>query len=321
MRNLIILLSFCVLVAVGAAADSTSRVVPQKFDEVKSMGLAIDFLNKYAEYLRAPKSEANSNIIRRTKEDGFKYIKGNDAAFEKLSPDLDFNISFQNGVYNASWEDGGKTLVKVSFPANITLLTFCDKKELEKKMAHDLSNLPSNFRHPSIPEVPVSKLRPISHSDMLVLDKGYFISPRLQNLTVYTKDNSNSMCRLFVAKSGPYIMEAIQNMMLTGYSSNPVYLNLDLVEYGYKASKHSKPLDAVFNMFAAEGSVPYWGWETSETNNIKGLYVWKNEEGGFVHFLTLSIPSNIMEKGGEIKGRLRCYVRLDNVKSLFEEYM
>lgn len=321
MRNLFILITVGIILSFGAVADA-NKIVPQQFAEIKSMHYAVDFLNQYADYLQAPRTEANSNIIRRTKEDGLKYIKGNDAAMAALSADMDFNISFRDGIYNASWKDNGKTLVEVTFPANITLLTFSDKKDLEKKMATNLASLPSKETKEKIPTVSVSKLRPVSYSDMMVLDNGYFISPRLQNITVYTRNNKNSdECELFVAKSGPYIMEAIQNMMLTGYSEVPVDLNIELVEYGYKSSKYNKPLEAVFNMLAAEGSVPYWGWEPGEGKNIHGLFVWKNDEGGYVHVFTLSIPADIMEKGGDIDARLHCYVRMDNVKSLFEEYM
>ena len=320
MRKLFILFSFCLLFPLGIFAGSP--IVPEEFSQISTLRYAADFLNKYADYVRGQKTEAISDLIRRTKEDGLRYIKGNDTALAAITPDLDFNIGFDNGFYNASWSNGNKTVVEVKFPANIYMLSFSDKKDMEKKMAQRLAALPDKVEMPEVPTVNKEKLRPVSYSDLYVLDRGFFYTPTLENLTVYRQSNPmTGECELMIEDHGLNMLESIQNMMLTGYSQHPVDMNVELTEYGYKSSSHKKPLSAIFDMLQEEGSVPYWGWKPAGSgDDLKGLYVWKNEEGGYVHVLSVKVPQDILTKGGDIKARLSCYVRLDNLKSLFEEY-
>lgn len=281
---------------------------------------AMSFLERYRKLLNSSPSEAVADTIRRVKEDGLKFKVGKDKDFQKLTGDEDFSISLTDGIYNAEWSKDNKIKVACTFPANIGLLTYSNKIELEKRMASKIENIKDSLGFPKLVLISKNKLNPVKYSDLFINDKGFYITPRLRNLLVYENSEFEDSCQLLTTHSGIYLLESVQNMMLTGCWPAPITVNLTLSEYGYKKSKFHKPLSAIYDIFESEGSVPYWGIESFNGNIIKGVYVWKNEPGGFNHVLSVEIPIGILEKGGDINATLFCYIRTDNLKYLFEEF-
>ena len=295
-----------------------SELFAQSQDQFK---FAIDFLNNYRSLINQPQNDSIANIIRKTKEYGFKYIKGDDSSLRKIKGDTDFSISLSNGRYLVNWLNNGRSIVECQFPANYGMMTFSNKIDLEKRMASKIENIKDSIISGHTNLVSKNELDSVDYSDLYVKDKGFYITPRLRNLTVYKDSDSEKLCKLLTDFEGIYLLESVQNMMLTGLWPVPVMVNLSLSEYGYKKSKYHKPLAGLYSIFNEEGSIPYWGIESFDGDLVKGVYVWKNEYGGFNHVLSVEIPIEVLKNGGDINASLFCYIRTDNLKALFQEFM
>lgn len=295
-----------------------SELFAQKQDQFK---YALDFLHKYRDFLNQSQNDSIANIIRKTKEDGFKYLKGNDKILKKTNLDSDYSISFSNGKYNVSFLEEGNQILECQFPANYGMMTFSNKLDLEKRMASKIGIINDTLYSGKIDLVSKSELDSVDYSELYVKDKGFYITPRLRNLIVFENSEFEDSCKLLTYNDGIYLLESVQNMMLTGRWTVPINVNLSLSEYGYKKSKYHKPLSGLFNIFIEEGSIPYWGIESFDGSLIKGVYVWRNESGGFNHVMSVEIPVEILKKGGDLKANLFCYIRTDNLKALFQEFM
>ena len=295
-------------------------IFPNDFSERKDFNIASKFLNQYVSFLDKEQTEDVKDILRRAKDDGFLFIKGNDVSLKSLTGSEDFSISFENGIYSAQWAKNGQTTVSCSFPANIELLTFSNKIELENQLIQRLAELSRDSMEIKLPIRETSTLTPISFSDFLVDDKGFYITPRLKHQLVFAKSPSHPDSCVLLNDSLHYQLESIANMMLSGYSSNPHHVNLKVNQYGYKS--HTVPiyLPTLYSLLAQNGSIPYWGVETFDGQRVKGLWVWINHKGGFAHMLITTVPVSALSSRAPIDARLHCYLRLDNLKSLFEEY-
>lgn len=295
-------------------------IVPKDFAVVPEFNIASKFLNNYVSFLDKQQTEEVNDILRRTKEDGFRFIRGNDASLKSLTGSEDFSISFENGIYSAQWTTNGRDIVSCTFPANYGLLTFSNKIDLENQLIKELVRLSSDSLQIDIPVRETSTLTPISFSDFYVEDKGYYITPRLKHQLVFAKLQSNPDSCVLLNDSTHYQLESIANMMLSGYSSNQHQLKVKVNQYGYKAEEVTTTLPALFAYLSQNGTTPYWGVETFDGQIIKGLWVWINRQGGYAHMLTVTVPTKVLSEDSQIEAKLHCYLRLDNLKSLFEEY-
>ena len=245
---------------------------------------------------------------------------GNDTRFKSLTGKEDFTLSLTNGLYSAQWSRDGKLLVECSFPSRIDLLTFLNKAELEDMMLSKLKYQHIENEFGSVPKEDMSKLKRIDYSPFYVRDLGYYITPRMSHQVVYQPlDSISNVCELLV-NSPKYPLECISNYMLTGYSPEPIAIDLNMDSYGYQTEVVTIDLGKMFRILSSEGSVPYWGVEEYDGDQIKGLYVWLNRFGGFAHIITIDIPVNTISTASKANARMHSYVRLDNLKSLFEEF-
>lgn len=286
----------------------------------QDFGLAVNFLNKYVDLLDKPQTDVVADAIRRVKEDGFRYTTGTDATLKALSGAEDFSISFDDGIYTARWVKGGKIIVSCSFPANIGLLTFSNKIDLENQLIADLSAPATDSDTIILPVRAIAKLTPVSFSDFYVEDKGFYITPRLKHQLIFKKDGAKPDTCVLLTDSLHYQVESIANMILSGYSDNPHPISLKVSQYGYKSQAVPTSLSTLYRFLARNGSIPYWGVETFDGQTVKGLWVWINRLGGFAHMLTVTVPVKALTDSSPLEAKLHCYLRLDNLKTMFEEY-
>lgn len=302
------------------ASWGETNIVPSTIKHNKEYRLAADFLEHYAQLIARPTDEATGDSIRRIKEDGFSYIVGNDGQMARLTGNEDFSIGLSNYLYTAKWSKGGKTVVECSFPANIGLLKFSNKINLENQLIESLTEASRQSRKDSLPVCPKDNLTRIALSEYYISDNGYYITPRLKNQIVYEPIAHDSVnCRMLI-DADKYQLESLANMMLSGYSANPQNVQLQVNQYGYKNHSVEIPLANLFNLLSGEGCTPYWGVDTFDGNDVKGVYVWVNPYGGYAHLLSVNIPIDAVSTSANLKAKLHCYLRLDNLKSLFEEY-
>lgn len=295
-------------------------IVPDGVKGSPDFTFACEFLEAYVNMLNNPASGASSDTIRMAKEQGFCYLKGNDKDLCSLCGEEEFSISFDNGVYRTEWSRDGRQIVACSFPSRIDLLTFSNKIQLEDRMVRVLSGESTGRRSVEIPVMPVERLKKVEYSPFYVRDLGYYITPRLSHQVVYQlSEGSKDKCEI-VNDYTLYPLECVSNYMLTGYTPAPINLTLDISRYGYTSEPVLIGLEDLFMKLSAEGSIPYWGVDEFDSKVVKGLYLWLNKHGGFAHVLTVEIPVSDLSSSSMAKARMNCYVRLDNLKNLFEEF-
>ncbi|MDE5849997.1 MAG: hypothetical protein K2H38_07635 [Muribaculaceae bacterium] len=295
-------------------------IVPEGLQEDKEFAFASRFLEHYRNLLLDAGSETAADTIRMVKEQGFRYLKGNDAALRSLKGDEEFSIDLNDGVYRTEWRRDGKPVVVCSFPSRVDLLTFSNKIQLEDRMIGMLKGKYAGKRSDRIPSISTSRLKKVEFSPFYVRDLGYYITPRLSHQVVYLPaEGSKDQCELLTDHS-VYPLECVSNYMLTGFSPNPIDLSMDVSRYGYDKANVSITLDELYGKLSAEGSVPYWGVDEYDGKTVKGLYVWLNKPGGFAHVMTVNIPISGLSSSVKANAKMNCYVRLDNLKNLFEEF-
>ena len=318
MNRRFILLTMLIVLSIPFVWGEHS-VVPEDIATAPEFKLASQFLNKYASLLASSPTEKTQDSLRRVKEDGFKFINGNDDVFRSLSGKEDFKISFNDGIYTAEWWSNGSPQLSCSFPANIGLLTFSSKIDLERHIIELLRSNPSSSKSIALPKRQKSRLTPVKFSDFYIEDKGFYVTPRLKHQLIFTANGAEDQCVMLIDTTR-YVLESISNMMLSGYSDQLQTVNVKVSQYGYKSQKINIPLAELYTILSDEGSIPYWGVDTFDGNIVKALYVWINREGGFAHMLSVTIPIDVVGHGGLLEAKLHCYLRLDNLKSMFEEY-
>ena len=295
-------------------------VVPDYIRDSEDFMLASKFLDHYHELLKHSDIESVGDTLRQTRERGLKYKVGNDSRFKSLTGEEEFSLYLTDGLYDAQWRRDGKLLVECSFPSRIDLLSFSNKVELEDMMLFKLKNQDIENEVGPVPQEDMSKLRRIDYSPFYVRDLGYYITPRMSHQVVYQLLGSTSnVCELLV-NSPKYPLECISNYMLTGYSPELITINLNLNRYKCQTEVVTIDFRKMFGILSSEGSVPYWGVEEYDGDMVKGLYVWLNRSGGFAHIISMDIPVKSLSTSSEANARMHSYVRLDNLKSLFEEF-
>lgn len=300
------------------ASSTGKQIVPTEIIEDKVFGMAANFLQHYHDLLSLPNSEEKEDRIRRVKEDGFTILKGNDHLIKILPENADFSIDFNKGIYSASWSMGGKTMVECSFPAKVGLMKIENKKSLELLMIEKFRTQSAleNRVIPTIAKTDVSKL-PLS--DFYIKNGDIFISPELSNKVVFLPTEEDSNVFKMVYDIGKYPIETLSNIFMTGYSNENIDIELKITQYGYGYTNVFTDITKLYKIFSEEGCMPYWGVKEINGNMVQGLYLWKNDMGGYCHVVSMEVPLEALTSNKKVKATLNCYVRLDNLKNLFGE--
>lgn len=295
-------------------------IVPEGVKSEPKFALVCEFLDHYRNLLLAVDSQTAADTIRMAKEQGFRYIKGSDAILRSLKGDEEFSISCDDGVYSTQWRRDGRIVVSCKFPSRVDLLSFSNKIQLEDKMIRLLEGYTAVRRTDKVPTIPTSRLKKVEYSPFYVRDLGYYITPRLSHQVVYEPLEGKMEKSELVVNHAAYPLECVSNYMLTGFSPSPIEIRVDVSRYGYQNASVSLSLAELFEKLSSEGSVPYWGVDEFDGKIVKGLYLWLNQPGGFAHVLTVDIPIAGLSSSTKAKAKMNCYVRLDNLKYLFEEF-
>lgn len=310
------------LLTILSSSAIQGNLLPESVSMNPQFRLASEFLNTYSEMLQRPMTESLADSIRRIKEDGLRYSEGNDLALSMLKGDEDCFINFGNGKYEVGWSKEDKNIVVCTFPANIFLLKMSDKERLEASLLKALAANISDFSDRKKPVVDSANLQHVEYSDFKVNTYGYFITPHINDRIVYLQNKAapDSCCLLYDFMNYPY--ETLDNFILTGYSESPIEVRLTSRGFGGKSEESiTVPYQMLTSYLQNEGCRPYWGKETVDDQYIKGLCIWENVAGGYLHVLSITIPTEALHnfKEAKIEAILHSYIRTDNLKQLFEE--
>lgn len=307
-----------IVILFGIYFRGECHIIPQEIRQNKDYALACSFIEHYVDMVKS--KDCKQDSLRRIREDGFKYLSGNDNSILLISKDCDFSISHSDSEYTVQWSKNDKPEVIVSFPANIELLTFSNKIDLEERMINRLREKSRADGVKELPKSDISELQKIDYSDLYYSGGGFFISPQLCNRLIFAPNpESDNECSLLI-DSAKYPLETLSNMMMSGYTPNPLPMSISLSRYGYRIKDIEIDFSTFCNLLSEEGCTPYWGIDKYDGQMVDGVYLWINRAGGYAHVLTVKIPITAIQTSQEIEARMHCYIRLDNVKNLFEEH-
>lgn len=319
--NLRLLMSTIIFYILSVSvAQGECRIIPAAFKDNKQFEMATGFLCRYVELISLPSAEKNAEIISRIKDDGFKYRKGSDQKLLEVPSDADFSIDFNHGVYSAVWLKDGVVLVECEFPAKVGLMKLENKKGLELMMIEKLRSKKGGSSPKEIPAAHEKDLSKLPFSKFYVKDGGIFITSDLANRIIFERiKGKTGSCRM-LHDLAAYPVETISNVLISGYDPMNISVAMTVNQYGLEKTQLTTDIATLHDIFSDEGCMPFWGIKEQTGNGIKGIYLWKNDMGGYCHVLSLDVPVSELTSGGVVRATLHAYVRLDNLKNLFEEY-
>lgn len=268
------------------AQGGRHALIPEVDSPSVEYKIMADFMSRYISMLDRPSTANNSDSLKMISEAGFRYEVGNKSVLRNLRPEevTSFNSEYKDGRYTVSWSKNGVIAVRCHFPANVGLLKFMNKIELDRQLVE-------KFHHPAIyssgkelPRMAADDLKKLPNSDFYVHDKGYYLLPRLGNRVVYRQMKDGDGCELLIDDER-YVLESIVNIMLTGYCPTNSVVTLNTSLYGYEKDRTEISLPNLYDVFLSEGATPYCGVETYDGQTVMGSWIWRNDYMGYSHVL------------------------------------
>ncbi len=316
MERIVFIISL-ILTFSGVRAQGIEARIPEMILSDPDYRLATRCVARYAELTLAAGCSKADSLLMKAQQDGFRFEVGHPSDLSCIPQSASFGIGFNGREYEIKWSEEDRIIVKCVFPANIQLLSFKDKYSLDNELLEVLESaecsagISMSFPNDSI-------LEKIPFSDCFLLDKGFFITPRLKHQISYLKTEENSSSCQLLIDFDKYPLETVSNIMLSGCSS-PQF-ELDIVMRGKDGKRGVKIGFADFyRIMVEEGCFPYWGIDKFDGENIKGVYVWINKFGGYAHVLSVTASIGGLMSGNSSKATLSSFIRLDNLKTLVEE--
>lgn len=302
-------MALCTYLCIGAQ-NPDAQIVSSPFSH------AMNFISRYVEMSKPP---VDTDGVRKASEEGLTFTVGNASTLRNLPSDAALNLTLQDNTYIVSWSKDGNVICECRFPANITLLTASNAIELENDLIGRLNSgkrAGNGLRRPSRP---VAVLNGIPYTAGLYSEnRGYYISPVLKNEIIYQTSAEGDSIATLMLDFDKYRYETLANVMLSGYNAEPTDITVSVAQYGFKHTAVTLPFAALFQILSADNATPYWGIESTDGQKIKGILLFENKYLGFVH--VMSVEADFTD-GLTLKANLSPYVRMDNVKALFGEFL
>lgn len=227
-----------------------------------------------------------------------------------------FDLRRDSLAYSVFWgrENGDK--LKMTFPANIQILTGMDKVEMELALA-DILFAP----YPAVQdEVVQDSALYTKQGSLYVKEDKSFLIEDMTNTTYYSKRWLTGHFDLVY--SPDYVAETLMNLFLVsseyGASTN-LYLQHNV--YGNKTLEYELTLDDFLAYCRANNFELYAGAEEVTKEEIKATVIAYSKEANFIHLLYVStdIGAIFSTQKRVISAYLYTYISYDNVANLFDK--
>ena len=213
--------------------------------------------------------------------------------------------------YRATWTNGGREVLKVSFDMDYEMLSGCNAVELEEQFVRHLKQFAP---------VPMSELKVNDipdDMDVHVVKGDSFLIREMRNDLFLERDSSG-----WHLMNRPGSMErTLSNMMLSPQFEPCPEIRLTVDKYGYVTDSMQIPYRHLLLMTAEEGCTPYFGVKTKRNDAYTGTLMLVNRGGGYVHMLSVVVPTTGLTADEErvFSGRLLLYIPIFNVSDHFFE--
>lgn len=279
-----------------------------------------EFLFVEREILRFILSDAKSRDSR-LKEDqvGFKYsslfqsweILKATSIINKVIRDLkEVTENNTDGKYQVVLTNSKGDKLSVEFPANVSIITGMDKKELESQLLESLLEKDVSKTEDFIIK-PLGNL--YSEGDLLHTDDENFLIKNLSNKKYFIRVEDS----LKLVFSPQYIKESFSNISLGAYDHIPVQAIITIKEYGSGEKTITMPLKQFLTHFEFPYK-NYFGIEDSVADNLRGSLIIFNPKLNFIHLCDIKTTNSVLfSKKPEINIIMYPFIPTHNVKDLF----
>lgn len=298
-------------------SQTAAITLPEGLGEMPEYGLIVGFIDSLTRLIEEPSGEEKEIRLQRLFDDGVCFTAGKPELLLSDMGELDFEVNSSQGEYLVSWSDNGKVALAIKIPANVQVLTLSDKPTLEKNLCTRLRNAePCTDRNR--PYAMADALKKQAGSKLRVDDRGFLIHPDIASRLIYEPVGNNKFRLLYNPSDHP--LETIGNMLISGYSEQPVSVVLTMPDGLSGSARIELPLASLHKIFESDGCIPYWAVTASSGETVSGLYLWEQPNGRYIHMITLKADTSIPAEGGVVYGTLTPYIRTDNLKNLFGEF-
>lgn len=282
------------------------------YGEVEHIGLALfptslpyelrpscDFLERYLLEVNLTSGTENALILA---QKPVYYNVGSPRTALNIDSLCDFNINeIEYHKSRVTWNKNGKKLLEIVYDLDWRMMSGCDTRELEQNLIRNLK------RHKA------STFNPLPESGTYIIGQAF-------NNNLYLENNKGNNTRQYVfnKKQMPH---SVANLMLADDMPNEAYADITFSLYDNTPTNITLKWRDVLNYFRnVEHCTPFFAIKKKQGDNIEGLLLLANKNGGYMHMISVSITPDIITDNGKgtFKARLTAYIPMHNVK---QEYL
>lgn len=210
-----------------------------------------------------------------------------------------------------------RRLLTLTYPTNYRLISGVSMTEAENALLADLNRI--RVENTRIVELADSMLKPFGDSSIWYRKGDSLFLPEVNTNRYYNYNEDHDEYSLLYSEDFP--KETMANLVSGVEIENQFVLNVKLVKYGYQKEQFQIPLRRWIAFCLQTDCKPYfWAAWQEDNQMIDGELLMHNEKLGYCHIMKMTFDPLILgEKSGTIQARLNSYVRISNVKSLFQE--
>jgi hypothetical protein len=239
------------------------------------------------------------------------------ASLKAITDSSAFRLFKDSLLYTAQWTHPLHGTTSVSFPAQYSLISGKDNKELGDELGRILSVFQKpEGRSDNTRTEAVADESLLQHSGAVYLKRGQsFIIPEINSDIYYQKSDARSYQPLY---SRLYQHETLANLFIrSDMPDKRVMLDITHRKYGYTEEKYRVKLSD-FVAFFGEKFETYVGFELANHPDIKAVVILYNRDFNYVNMLLVDAVENIFfEDNSNIKCRMYAFIPSHNIKNLF----
>ena len=311
----------------GEISQIGIRLFPKQYAEAFNSEV-LDFIERTAlEMLLWKSSVRNTNKLQEYKMTWqYNNVRFGEGMFRSFASSLraitdssDFQLKRDSLTYSAIWAHPVYGVTEATFPAQYSVISGKDHKEL----GDELSEILSIFHRTEtgtgnlVEKVTEESLSRLNDSVQVYVKRGKsFILPEINSDTYYLKTAPNAYRLLYNKR---YQDATLANLFICADMPNKT-LTLDVThrKYGFTEQKYKVKLSDFIAFFYDRKFETYVGFEPSKFPDIKAVVILYNREFNYINMLLVdAIEDAVFESDSSIKCRMYAYIPSHNINSLF----
>lgn len=247
----------------------------------------------------------------------FHFKKGSWENLNTFNQGASFTLSNNNNQsYTAIWNNKKDSVVILTFPISYDRTNKGTRSEIENRYIEGLKHFTVKGQRP-VPHVAIDELEQIADSIYILPGNSYIISNVSSN-SYFTVNRNDGKCELIMDANNP--QPTVANMIVRGDGFD-VTLELRIAKHEYGESETiSIPLEAFIQYNIANGCDIFWGFDSLDSNILKGTIFCYNSNEGYDHTIRVELDTTRLGSDKQVmKGHASLFVPTNNVQNLFQE--